>query len=200
MSADLPKFDFVPTPWAKHAACKGMDPNLFQPDVGQPGNEAKQVCNGRKATKRTPGLPVCPVKAECLNYAMGFTKLTGIFGGTNERDRRALRSKMPRSRKVHATTRIEHGTLAGYKAEDRLGLTPCKLCKEARDAEDRRQARRKVPSGYDVKLRQFVTTVTLVHRGQPVDLEKVEEESRDIVMHEWLGSQHGEEADVRSAS
>jgi hypothetical protein len=47
-----------------------------------------------------------------------------------------------------------------------------------------------------MKLRQFVTTVTLVHRGQPVDLQKVEQESRDIVMQEWLGSQHGEEADV----
>lgn len=127
---DSTKFTFIPTPWAKWAACKGMDPNLFQPEVGNTGKEAKEVCNGIKATKRTPGRPPCPVKTECLQYAMSFTKLIGVFGGTNERDRRTLRSKTPMSRKLNANTKFRHGTLNGYNTELRLGLEPCKACKK----------------------------------------------------------------------
>lgn len=194
MTAEFPKFDFVPMPWVQHAACRGMDPNLFQPDVGQPATEAKEVCNGRKATKRTPGLPPCPVRAECLNMAVAMNE-RGIWGGTTERERRAIRTKEPRSKKVDRTvSKIVHGTADGYRIETRLGLPPCNRCKEAWHNTTLDQ--RRTVSGYDIRLKELVTLVSLVNRRQPVDLVQVADESRDTVISESVASDHGEEADV----
>jgi WhiB family redox-sensing transcriptional regulator len=197
MTADLPKFDFVPMPWIGEAACRGMDPNFFQPDIGQPATEAKQICNGRKATRRTTGLPPCPVRTECLNHAVAMNE-RGIWGGTTERERRAIRAKEPRSKRGDARVRrIVHGTVDGYRHEERLGLPPCKACREAWNDYKHAERRRGVGvSGYDIKLREFVTLVTVVHRGEQPDLEVIAAESRDIVFAESVGSEHGEEADV----
>jgi WhiB family redox-sensing transcriptional regulator len=69
--------------WRDRAACRDADPELFFPitDMG-PGarqtTEAKAVC-GR-----------CPVSAQCLDYALDNALDHGVFGGTTERERRAL--------------------------------------------------------------------------------------------------------------
>jgi WhiB family transcriptional regulator, redox-sensing transcriptional regulator len=71
------------TDWRHRAACLDEDPELFFPvsDVG-PGAEqvarAKSVCAS------------CPVRAECLDYAVDNGLEYGIFGGTTERERRNL--------------------------------------------------------------------------------------------------------------
>lgn len=67
-------------------ACIGMDATLF---VGPDGEvradrefreaEAKSVCRG------------CPLISECLDWAISNMEI-GIWGGTNDDDRRALRS------------------------------------------------------------------------------------------------------------
>lgn len=70
--------------WRDRAACRDEDPELFFPvsDVG-PGarqaTEAKAVC-GR-----------CPVRRECLDYALDNGLDYGIFGGTTERERREIK-------------------------------------------------------------------------------------------------------------
>jgi WhiB family redox-sensing transcriptional regulator len=59
-----------------------MDSDLFYPvKVGvSPGQGGKAVCEE------------CPVVAECLEYVLSRpTPELGIWGGTNERDRRILR-------------------------------------------------------------------------------------------------------------
>lgn len=197
MTAEFPKFDFVPMPWASQAACRGMDPNLFQPDIGQPATEAKEVCNGRKATKRTPGLPPCPVRTECLNMAVAMNE-RGVWGGTTERERRAIRNKEPRSKKVdRRVQKIVHGTADGYRHETRLNLPPCRACKEAWH-NARRDTRGRV-SGFDIALKELVTLVRIVNRGEDADLERVAAESRDTVIAESVGSEHGQEDAVRPA-
>lgn len=200
MASDLPKLEFVPIPWIKDAACRGMDPNYFQPDVGQPATEAKLVCNGRKATRRTPAIPPCPVRAECLNHAVAMNE-RGIWGGTTERERRAIRNKQPKGKRgKYLVSRIVHGTIDGYRHEVRLNLPPCKACREKwNDYKHNEKKRGVYVSGYDVRLREFVTIVSTVHRGQTPDLEAIAAESRDIVLAESVGSVHGEEADVRPA-
>ncbi len=65
--------------WQKDASCRGTDPELFFPDKGKPQREAKIVCNG------------CPVKAECLDYAIKNGEKFGIWGGMSERERRRIR-------------------------------------------------------------------------------------------------------------
>jgi WhiB family redox-sensing transcriptional regulator len=72
--------------WKDRAACHGIeDPDIFWP----PGNtplvlarylpKAKRVCNG------------CPVRAECLAYALATDQLDGIWAGTTPDERHAMR-------------------------------------------------------------------------------------------------------------
>ena len=73
-------------PWTLEAKCRDKDPELFYPGVssGQRARqrEAKAVCE------------FCPVKAECLAYAMRIETTNGhrygVFGGTTPEDRMAL--------------------------------------------------------------------------------------------------------------
>ncbi|MEU6556497.1 WhiB family transcriptional regulator [Streptomyces sp. NPDC046915] len=72
--------------WRNHAACRHEDPDLFFP-VGTTGpalwqeRQAKAVC-GR-----------CPVRDQCLDWAMDTGQTLGIWGGTTEGERRALRRR-----------------------------------------------------------------------------------------------------------
>lgn len=65
--------------WARHAACRGLT-HLFFPDVGdaRTGSAAKAVCAG------------CPVRWDCLTYALDNHEGIGIWGGFNSRERRIL--------------------------------------------------------------------------------------------------------------
>ena len=69
-----------PPAWHQHAARAGTDPDLFFPGRGQPITDARRVC------------ATCPVKAECLDYAIRNGETIGVWGGTLERERRAMRS------------------------------------------------------------------------------------------------------------
>lgn len=64
--------------WREEAACRGMEPSVFFPEVGHNGREARRVCAG------------CGVQPSCLaeNLWMEF----GIVGGTGETERRRLRA------------------------------------------------------------------------------------------------------------
>jgi WhiB family redox-sensing transcriptional regulator len=71
-----------PTPWMKDAACAGTTADFF-PERGQTikVQEAKQVCAG------------CPVRAECLDFALRWNILQGVWGGASGRDRRTMREQ-----------------------------------------------------------------------------------------------------------
>ncbi|MFF5360479.1 WhiB family transcriptional regulator [Streptomyces scabiei] len=66
--------------WLRRAACVGEDPELFFP-VGTTGPAldevaaAKRVCAG------------CPVRRECLDWALGNGQLAGVWGGMSEEER-----------------------------------------------------------------------------------------------------------------
>lgn len=64
------------------AACLEIGTEAFFID-NEPNtvNKVKQVCNG------------CPVRMDCLDYALSDTSLVGIFGGTTEKERRRLRRR-----------------------------------------------------------------------------------------------------------
>lgn len=68
-------------PWKDQAACRGADLALFFPEPGAKYLEAKVVCDR------------CPVKVECLDYALDNGELFGIWGGSTEKERRRLRRK-----------------------------------------------------------------------------------------------------------
>lgn len=68
----------------ERAACRDHDPELFFPLTGHgPGAEqehaAKAVCAS------------CPIRPGCLAWALETAQEAGVWGGTSEDDRRALR-------------------------------------------------------------------------------------------------------------
>lgn len=65
--------------WIVHARCAGMDPELFFPERGESTEEARAACR------------VCPVRRECLDYAMAAQERFGVWGGLSERERRRMR-------------------------------------------------------------------------------------------------------------
>jgi WhiB family redox-sensing transcriptional regulator len=81
--------------WRDYAACRGLDPSLFFPDKGQTGwgNAAKRVCNGDPKQGTLP----CPVKAQCLEYAVTNDEHGGIWGGESEKTFRVIRRSRRRA-------------------------------------------------------------------------------------------------------
>jgi WhiB family redox-sensing transcriptional regulator len=65
-------------PWMREAICAQTDPDAFYPEKGGSTAEAKRVCMG------------CPVRRECLEYALTNNERFGIFGGKSERERRKI--------------------------------------------------------------------------------------------------------------
>jgi WhiB family redox-sensing transcriptional regulator len=70
--------------WRRDAACKDLDPNLFFP-IGVTGPAvdqiaaAKSICSG------------CPVRQQCLDFAITTNQEFGVWGGNTEDERRVLR-------------------------------------------------------------------------------------------------------------
>lgn len=67
--------------WLKKALCAEIDPELFFPEVGGNSRNARRMCSR------------CEVKTECLNEALKDSTLMGIWGGTNQKERKLIRSK-----------------------------------------------------------------------------------------------------------
>lgn len=62
--------------WMLEAKCLDADPEAFFPEKGGSTREAKRIC------------AVCPVRDECLDYALANDERFGIWGGLSERERR----------------------------------------------------------------------------------------------------------------
>ncbi|MEV4432935.1 WhiB family transcriptional regulator [Streptomyces sp. NPDC049555] len=81
--------------WRQYAKCRHEDPDLFFP-IGRSGpalaqaEDAKSVCR------------TCPVQEQCLRWAMETGQEYGVWGGTSEDDRRALRRARQRRQRAAA--------------------------------------------------------------------------------------------------
>jgi hypothetical protein len=72
--------------WRNDAACRDVDPELFQPTAESGPVLAAQVAEARAVCER------CPVRAECLSFALAMLP-HGIAGGLTETERSALRRR-----------------------------------------------------------------------------------------------------------
>jgi WhiB family redox-sensing transcriptional regulator len=104
-----------PPEWTLAAVCQSVDPEIFFPEKGGSTREAKLVCAR------------CPVRAECLTYALEHGERFGIYGGLSERERRALER---RPRTIRHTAVQPCGTAAAYKRHQRNGEEPCQACRD----------------------------------------------------------------------
>lgn len=79
--------------WRDEALCRDTDPDLFFP-VGTTGQALVQI----ERAKRVCG--ECPVRMDCLDFALATNQDAGIWGGTSEDERRLLRRQ--RNARIHA--------------------------------------------------------------------------------------------------
>jgi WhiB family redox-sensing transcriptional regulator len=70
--------------WVHRARCKDEDPELFFP-IGTTGPAATQAEIAKAICFR------CEVREQCLEWALATGQDSGVWGGTSEEERRALR-------------------------------------------------------------------------------------------------------------
>ena len=64
--------------WHQDAACRDTDPDLFFSTADADRTAALQLCQA------------CPVRMECLEHALATREAYGIWGGTDEQERKRL--------------------------------------------------------------------------------------------------------------
>lgn len=64
--------------WADWAVCGETDPEAYFVEKGGSTRPAKRVCAG------------CPVRQECLDYALEHDEAFGVWGGLSARERRDI--------------------------------------------------------------------------------------------------------------
>jgi hypothetical protein len=102
--------------WQTHANCHGRpDVEFFPPPNAGISAEVRRVCGS------------CPVRRDCLNFALKYGEWHGIWGGLTEKERRELAKKI-----VH--NRAPCGTPAAFQRHIRKGEEPCTPCREAKNA------------------------------------------------------------------
>jgi WhiB family transcriptional regulator, redox-sensing transcriptional regulator len=69
--------------WLRYAACAGEDPELFFP-VGSTGPAVTETADAKRVCRS------CPVIGECLDWALSSGQTTGVWGGTDERERAVM--------------------------------------------------------------------------------------------------------------
>jgi WhiB family redox-sensing transcriptional regulator len=69
--------------WRDRALCAQVDPDLWFPEKGCSPRPAVRICQD------------CPVRAECLSYALAHHEWWGVWGGLTYRERLDLSAAEP---------------------------------------------------------------------------------------------------------
>ncbi len=122
--------------WRSKAACAKQDPELWFYDEYHT-DHAEIITKVAKAVCAT-----CPVRPECLRYALDADERFGVYGGYTRKERMKLarkeRTVIPRI----APEDVEHGTVRGYEWHLRQGQRACEPCLEATRRRSRERAER----------------------------------------------------------
>ena len=77
--------------WDSEASCQSVDPEVFFPErQGEAATMAKTICRG------------CPVRMQCLEFALSARLDYGVWGGMTEHERRSLRRSRQRKARREA--------------------------------------------------------------------------------------------------
>jgi WhiB family redox-sensing transcriptional regulator len=77
-------FEWDTDDWREQAACRDTDPDLFFP-VGSTGPAIEQIAAAKAVCRH------CEVQAACLEFSLATNQEAGVWGGTDEDERRKLR-------------------------------------------------------------------------------------------------------------
>ncbi len=111
MTAAKPRHRTLPAParfaarWREEAACRGTRIEVFYPGRGETAGPARQVCAR------------CPVRQQCLEFAVSNRIVYGIWGGLTGPERRALQSDWLRAARRDRDQAILAANAAGLTAE-----------------------------------------------------------------------------------
>lgn len=137
--------------WRERAACRGYPLRWWFP-VSRRGRRPDRHLVIVSELERAQALELCatcPVRDDCLDYAIRYDEV-GIWGGTTDRERRRIRRSraaqgdsleprlerdlLPRATR-YSSGRAEYlepcGTEAAYARHSRQGETPCAYCRAA---------------------------------------------------------------------
>lgn len=109
--------------WRDEALCAQTDPDLWFPE-----RDGDRATNNYAAARAICAR--CPVRAECLEYALEQHLTDGMWGGLTPYERVALTVRKPAPRRERGTA--PHGTEAAYMRHYRAGEKPCDACAAAR--------------------------------------------------------------------
>ncbi len=73
--------------WRSRGACLSVDPELFFP-LSSVGPAAGQLSLAKSVCTR------CPVRTECLDFAIATRQVHGVWGGTSEDERRRILARI----------------------------------------------------------------------------------------------------------
>ena len=79
--------------WRDRAACLEVNPDLFFP-IGNTGSALLQIEVAKQVCRR------CAVTETCLRWAMATGQDAGVWGGLSEDERRALKRRNARARRL----------------------------------------------------------------------------------------------------
>jgi WhiB family redox-sensing transcriptional regulator len=71
--------------WRDDVACRDADPELFFP-IGSTGSALRQAGEAKRICR------ACPAQTQCLAWALANGVTDGVWGGTTQDERRAIRS------------------------------------------------------------------------------------------------------------
>ena len=146
--------------WRERAECLKHDAELFFP-IGDSGPYLQQIRDAKEVCMR------CPVRDTCLQEHLD--EAHGIFGGLTDSERARVRREMGRRAKrrggngprsssraaiADPTPGDDCGTIAGYSAHERRDETPCRECKDAKNARRRELESTRVASGQPARTRK----------------------------------------------
>ncbi len=105
--------------WMADGLCRQVDGEVWYPEKGSSNRDAKQICLA------------CPVKDECLQYALEHDEQFGVWGGLSSAERRNLREPGPQRHGRRLTTDQEREVitllrsgLSGPAVARRFRVTP----------------------------------------------------------------------------
>jgi WhiB family redox-sensing transcriptional regulator len=107
--------------WMDLSRCAEVGGDFHFPEKGGSTREAKRVCRS------------CPVRAECLEYALGHDERFGIWGGFSERERRRLKRE-PAGTAIAAgdATQAAARTAAARQAGEHARVNSARIAEAAR--------------------------------------------------------------------
>ncbi|MFN2607698.1 MAG: WhiB family transcriptional regulator [Acidimicrobiales bacterium] len=74
--------------WRAAAACRTADTSLFFPESDDEAGPAKAICAS------------CPVREDCLGFALANRQEQGVWGGLTEAERRRMRRRSAEAARI----------------------------------------------------------------------------------------------------